>query len=212
MRHPTLTPIGASSVNNAGGQMIYTTSSGDVITAGSQKIYLQKAPVSVTSGTQGVNIINTSSGQQLTVQNIAGVQHISSATGGNGSTSTGPLIVTTSARNAVQQLSQQQQQQLVGQATQQIVWRQIGSTNVTTNPAGMLTGTANTDGTVAGTGNKIVWTSRPAQKRQLNGPESTDINKLLLNRKFSQRKIVQQQPQLLQQQQQTQDDDLSGVM
>ncbi|XP_023303869.2 uncharacterized protein LOC111685819 isoform X3 [Lucilia cuprina] len=215
MRQPTLTPIGASSVNNAGGQMIYTTSSGDVITAGSQKIYLQKAPVSVTSGTQGVNIINTSSGQQLTVQNIAGVQHISSATGGNGSTSTGPLIVTTSARNAVQQLSQQQQQQLVGQATQQIVWRQIGSTNVTTNPAGMLTGTANTDGTVAGTGNKIVWTSRPAQKRQLNGPESTDINKLLLNRKFSQRKIVQQQPQLLQQQQQqqqqTQDDELSGV-
>ncbi|XP_065369495.1 uncharacterized protein E(Pc) isoform X2 [Calliphora vicina] len=218
MRQPTLTPIGASSVNNAGGQMIYTTSSGEMIAAGSQKIYLQKAPVSVTSGTQGVNIINTSSGQQLTVQNIAGVQHISSAAGGNGSTSTGPLIVTTSARNAVQQLSQQQQQQLVGQATQQIVWRQIGSTNVTTTPAGMLTGTTNADGTVAGTGNKIVWTSRPAQKRQLNGPDSTDINKLLLNRKFSQRKIVQQQPQLLQhqqlqqqqQQQQTQDDDMSS--
>lgn len=182
MRQPTLTPIGASSVNNTGGQMIYTTtSSGDVIAAGSQKIYLQKAPVSVTSGSQGVNIINTSSGQQLTVQNIAGVQHISSAAGGNGSTSSGPLIVTTSARNAVQQLAQQQQQQqLVGQPTQQIVWRQIGSTNVTTTPAGMLTGTANADGTVTtGTGNKIVWTSRPNQKRQLNGPESTGMFILL---------------------------------
>ena len=178
MRQPSLTPIGASSVNNSTGQMIYTaTSSGDVIAAGSQKIYLQKAPVAVSSSTQGVNIINTSSGQQLTVQNIAGVQHISSATGGNVSTpAAGPLIVTTSHRNAVQQLAQQQQQQqLVGQPTQQIVWRQIGSTNVTTTPAGMLTGTANADCAVAGTGNKIVWTSRPAQKRQLNGPENTGI-------------------------------------
>ena len=182
MRQPSLTPIGASSVNNSTGQMIYTaTSSGDVIAAGSQKIFLQKAPVAVTSSTQGVNIINTSSGQQLTVQNIAGVQHISPATGGNASTpAAGPLIVTTSHRNAVQQLAQQQQQQLVGQPTQQIVWRQIGSTNVTTTPAGMLTGTANADCTVAGTGNKIVWTSRPAQKRQLNGPENTGIF-LILN-------------------------------
>lgn len=167
IRQPTLTPIGASSVNNSTGQMIYTaTSSGDVIGTGSQKIFLQKAPVSVTSGTQGVNIINTSSGQQLTVQNIASLQHISSATGGSTSTSAaGPLIVATSHRNAVQQLAQQQQQQqLVGQSTQQIVWRQIGP-NITT-PA---------DCAVAGTGNKIVWTSRPAQKRQLNGPENTGI-------------------------------------
>ncbi|XP_075169202.1 enhancer of Polycomb [Haematobia irritans] len=232
MRQPTLTPIGASNVTNNSGQMIYTTTAaaGDVIgTAGSQKIYLQKAPVSLASTIQGVNIINTSSGQQLTVQNIAGVQHINAS--GNGSNATaGPLIVTTSARNAVQQLTQQQQQQLVGQPTQQIVWRQISSANVSTTPAGMLTGTSassNADGTAvastSGTGNKIVWTNRPAQKRQLNGPESTDINKLLLNRKFSQRKIItqqqaqqqilqqQQQQQHLQQQQQqqSQDDDLA---
>ncbi|XP_073812627.1 enhancer of Polycomb [Musca autumnalis] len=237
MRQPTLTPIGAATVthNNSTGQMIYTTTSaGDVIgtTTGSQKIYLQKAPVSLASSTgQGVNIINTSSGQQLTVQNIAGVQHINAT--GNGSNATaGPLIVTTSARNAVQQLTQQQQQQMVGQPTQQIVWRQIGSTNVTTTPAGMLAGATsavtNADGTVTatmGAGNKIVWTNRPAQKRQLNGPESTDINKVLLNRKFSQRKIItqahqqilQQQQQHLQQQQQqqqqqTQDDDLTTTL
>lgn len=189
MRQPTLTPIGAATVthNNSTGQMIYTTTSaGDVIgtATGSQKIYLQKAPVSLGSSTttQGVNIINTSSGQQLTVQNIAGVQHINAT--GNGSNATaGPLIVTTSARNAVQQLTQQQQQQqqqMVGQPTQQIVWRQLGSTNVTTTPAGMLAGATtavtNADGTVTATmesGNKIVWTNRPAQKRLLNGPEST---------------------------------------
>uniref|UniRef100_T1PJB4 Zn-finger in Ran binding protein n=1 Tax=Musca domestica TaxID=7370 RepID=T1PJB4_MUSDO len=215
MRQPTLTPIGAATVthNNSTGQMIYTTTSaGDVIgtATGSQKIYLQKAPVSLGSSTttQGVNIINTSSGQQLTVQNIAGVQHINAT--GNGSNATaGPLIVTTSARNAVQQLTQQQ---MVGQPTQQIVWRQLGSTNVTTTPAGMLAGATtavtNADGTVTATmesGNKIVWTNRPAQKRLLNGPESTDINKVLLNRKLSQRKIITQaHQQILQQQQQQQ--------
>lgn len=179
MRQATLTPIGASTVTNSSGQMIYTTTSAaDVIgTTGSQKIYLQKAPVSLASTTQGVNIINTSSGQQLTVQNIAGVQHINAT--GNGSNATaGPLIVTTSARNAVQQLTQQQQQQLVGQSTQQIVWRQIGSTNVTTTPSGILAGTTTTsgDGTVTattGAGNKIVWTNRTAQKRQSNGSENT---------------------------------------
>ncbi|XP_061390283.1 serine-rich adhesin for platelets [Musca vetustissima] len=236
MRQPTLTPIGAATIthnnNSTTGQMIYTTTSaGEVIgtTTGSQKIYLQKAPVSLGSSSgQGVNIINTSSGQQLTVQNIAGVQHINAT--GNGSNATaGPLIVTTSARNAVQQLTQQQQQQMVGQQpTQQIVWRQIGSTNVTTTPAGVLAGAAttavtNADGTVTatmGAGNKIVWTNRPAQKRQLNGPESTDINKVLLNRKFSQRKIItqahqqilQQQHLQQQQQQQSQDDDLTTTL
>ncbi|KAI8127219.1 hypothetical protein CVS40_2969 [Lucilia cuprina] len=142
------------------GQMIYTTSSGDVITAGSQKDLPTKS-------------------SRLRYFRHSGTKYCRCSThkfgtGGNGSTSTGPLIVTTSARNAVQQLSQHNSNNWSVRRHKQIVWRQIGSTNVTTNPAGMLTGTANTDGTVAGTGNKIVWTSRPAQKRQLNGPESTD--------------------------------------
>uniref|UniRef100_A0A1A9WQS1 Enhancer of polycomb-like protein n=1 Tax=Glossina brevipalpis TaxID=37001 RepID=A0A1A9WQS1_9MUSC len=196
LRQPSLTPIGTTSAANSAtaGQMIYTTtSSGEVIAAaGSPKIYLQKAPASGTASHSQVNIINTSSGQ-LTVQNIASVQHLTATGSGANTSGGGSLIVATAARNAVQQLAQQQQQQLVNQP---IVWRQIGSTNVSTAPTGIMAATASTS--ADGSGSKIVWASRPAAKRHLN-----DINKLLLNRKLSQRKIVAQQQQHLQ------DDDLT---
>uniref|UniRef100_A0A1B0G767 Enhancer of polycomb-like protein n=1 Tax=Glossina morsitans morsitans TaxID=37546 RepID=A0A1B0G767_GLOMM len=179
LRQPSLTPIGTTSVANSGtaGQMIYTTtSSGEVIAAaGSPKIYLQKASASGATSHSQVNIINTSSGQ-LTVQNIANVQQLTASGSGTNTSGGGSLIVATATRNAVQQLAQQQQQQLVNQP---IVWRQIGSTNVTTAPAGIMAATASTS------------------------TDGSDISKLLLNRKLSQRKIVAQQ------QQQLQDDDLA---
>uniref|UniRef100_A0A1A9UQ24 Enhancer of polycomb-like protein n=1 Tax=Glossina austeni TaxID=7395 RepID=A0A1A9UQ24_GLOAU len=179
LRQPSLTPIGTTSVANSGtaGQMIYTTtSSGEVIAAaGSPKIYLQKASASGAASHSQVNIINTSSGQ-LTVQNIANVQQLTASGSGTNTSGGGSLIVATATRNAVQQLAQQQQQQLVNQP---IVWRQIGSTNVTTAPAGIMAATASTS------------------------TDGSDISKLLLNRKLSQRKIVAQQ------QQQLQDDDLT---
>nr|XP_014088244.1 uncharacterized protein LOC106616209 [Bactrocera oleae] len=193
----------------------------------------------------GVNIISTSGGHQVAVHSISGgaVQHLTNASGSGGtvqhlsssaSVGTTPLIVTTTTRQAQQQ---QQHQQLVPQQTQQIVWRQIsgGSANAASSGATTVSGAdaaaamAAAAAAAGSTGNKIVWASRPGQKRQLNGPDgATDINKLLLNRKFSQRKIItqaaqqhqiqiskhlqqlhhqQQQQQLQQQQQQQQDDD-----
>ncbi|KAI9582793.1 hypothetical protein GQX74_012010 [Glossina fuscipes] len=153
LRQPSLTPIGTTSAANSAtaSQMIYTTtSSGEVIAAaGSPKIYLQKASASGAASHSQVNIINTSSGQ-LTVQNIANVQQLTASGSGTNTSAGGSLIVATATRNAVQQLAQQQQQQLVNQP---IVWRQIGSTNVTTAPAGIMAATASTS--TDGSGNKI---------------------------------------------------------
>ncbi|XP_053965640.1 uncharacterized protein LOC128867995 [Anastrepha ludens] len=199
------------------------------------------APTMSSTGS-GVNIISTSGGHQV-VHSISGgtMQHLTSASNSGGtvqhlsssvSGGTTPLIVTTTTRQAQQQ--QQQQQQLVHQPTQQIVWRQIsGSTTNSASSAATTVSGADAAAAMAAaaaaagsSGNKIVWASRPGQKRQLNGPDgATDINKLLLNRKFSQRKIITQQQHQIQitkhlqhlhhqqqqlQQQQHQDDD-SGV-
>ncbi|XP_001360549.4 uncharacterized protein E(Pc) [Drosophila pseudoobscura] len=149
-----------------------------------------------------VNIINTASGQQLAVHSIAGMQqqHHHQQQQQQGTTTT-PLIVTTPTRNNVVQ--QHSQQQLVQQ--QPIVWRQVSGTNTAVATTAVLSTTADTS--PAAVGNKILWTSRGTQKRQLNGPENTDINKLLLNRKFSQRKVIGQHPgggQQIQQQAQQQ--------
>lgn len=123
---------------------------------------------SSTSSGQNVNIISTASGQQLAVHSIGNVQHGAAAQLTSGSST--PLIVTTSARNS--QHMQQQQQQLVHpqQQTQQIVWRQIGSTNLG-SATGVLTTSSEAAAAAMAAGNKIVWASRPGQKRQLNGPD-----------------------------------------
>ncbi|BFG04680.1 protein split ends [Drosophila madeirensis] len=153
------------------------------------------------SSGSSVNIINTASGQQLAVHSIAGMQqHQQQQQQQQQGSTTTPLIVTTPNRNNVVQ--QHSQQQLVQQ--QPIVWRQVSGTNTAVATTAVLSTTADTS--PAAVGNKILWTSRATQKRQLNGPENTDINKLLLNRKFSQRKVIGQHPggQQLQQQLQQQ--------
>ncbi|XP_036331591.1 uncharacterized protein LOC118743166 [Rhagoletis pomonella] len=143
------------------------------------------SPMSTTGS--GVNIISTAGGHQVAVHNISGgtmqhltstnnsggtVQHLSSPSVSGGTT---PLIVTTTTRQA----QQQQQQQLVHQPTQQIVWRQIsGGTTNTASGAGTTVSGADAAAAMAAAaaaagsaGNKIVWASRPGQKRQLNGPD-----------------------------------------
>ncbi|KAH8372613.1 hypothetical protein KR009_001029 [Drosophila setifemur] len=238
----SLTSLQATGAGATGNHMIYTTSSGEIVTAATaaaaaaaaaqkvtyaiQKtgvpsggattasigpntvITLSNVKVQNDDGSSGaggnsgssVNIINTASGQQLAVHSIAGmqqqtqvqqqVQQVQQVT-----TST-PLIVTTPTGNNIQQ--QQQQQQLQVQQ-QPIVWRQVSGTNTAVaTTAGLPT---LVDTSPAAVGSKIVWTSRATQKRQLNGPENTDINKLLLNRKFAQRKVIGGQQQQLQQQQ-----------
>ncbi|XP_030388402.1 uncharacterized protein LOC115634683 [Scaptodrosophila lebanonensis] len=134
------------------------------------------APSAGGTGAQSVNIINTASGQQVAVHSIAGMQLPAGVVASSAAT---PLIVTTPPRNNTQQVQVQQQP---------IVWRQLSGTTTSEAPATAV-------------GNKILWTNRAGQKRQLNGPENTDINKLLLNRKFSQRKVIQGQPGSQQQQQ-----------
>ncbi|XP_022232748.2 uncharacterized protein LOC111081111 [Drosophila obscura] len=232
----SLTSLNAAGAGAAGNHMIYTTGSGEIITAATaaaaQKVTyaIQKTsgggggatttsigPNTVitlsnvklqsddncsaggvgSSSGSSVNIINTASGQQLAVHSIAGMQQHQQQQ--QQCTTTTPLIVTTPNRNNVQQHSQQQ---LVQQ--QPIVWRQVSGTNTAVATTAVLSTTADTS--PAAVGNKILWTSRATQKRQLNGPENTDINKLLLNRKFSQRKVIGQHPggQQLQQQAQQQ--------
>ncbi|KAH8321395.1 hypothetical protein KR074_003760 [Drosophila pseudoananassae] len=241
----SLTPLQATGAGATGNHMIYTTSSGEIVTAATaaaaaaaaaQKVTyaIQKTGVSGggattasigpntvitlsnvkvqnddgscgggTNSGSSVNIINTASGQQLAVHSIAGMQqqtqvqqHVQQVQQVTTST---PLIVTTPTRNNVQQ--QQQQQQLQVQQ-QPIVWRQVSGTNTAVATTAVLS--TSVDTSPAAVGSKIVWTSRATQKRQVNGPENTDINKLLLNRKFSQRKVIAGQQQQLQQQQQIQ--------
>ncbi|XP_067632062.1 serine-rich adhesin for platelets [Eurosta solidaginis] len=232
----------------AGGHVVTSAATSNILTIDGNAVNASNMS-STGSGGGGVNLISTSGGHQVAVHNISGgtVQHLTNNNSGGTvqhlpssvSSGTTPLIVTTTRQT--QQQQQHQQQQSVHQPTQQIVWRQIsgGTVNAASGVATTVSGAdaaaamAAAAAAAGSQGNKIVWASRPGQKRQFNGPDgATDINKLLLNRKFSQRKIItqsaqqhqiqitkhlqqlqqqQQQQQLLQQQQQQQQDDDGGM-